>query len=67
MRYFCSTITKPSCKNRVVLAHNALPEQSKGTEERNESSSLFLFNGEAFYSYAIGENKYPRDNLGGIM
>ena len=34
MRHFCSTTTKPYSKNRAVLAHNALPEQPEGVQEK---------------------------------
>lgn len=44
MRHFCSTTAKPPmCKNRPMLAHNALPKQPEGTEARNKSLSFFLY------------------------
>ena len=44
MRHFCSTTAKPEYENRAVLAHKGLQKQPEGgTEEKNESSSLFLY------------------------
>ena len=52
----------------AVLAYNALPKQPEGVQKKTieRLSSFLLFGGRVVSSYAIGENKYPRD-ISGVL